>query len=124
MNPWDIDVKNHPEIEYKFEYKNYECKVRRNQEFKTWYGYTTLPNSHPFYNKHHNKDYDELKKIDVHGSLTYGLHGTFGFDTAHVEDIIPGLLFRDISDKSKHYWTFDEVVEETKRMVDQFIVYE
>jgi len=130
VNPWDDDFKNHPETEYKFEYNGYQCELRKHPLFSNWNGYVTLPKTHPFYHKKYNNISD---KIDVHGQLTYSRLGTFGFDTAHtLTDILPGdsiyniqSFFHDVDDiNHKHYWTFDEVVEETKRMVDQFIFYE
>lgn len=44
-------------------------------------GYITVPSTHPAY----GKDYADLD-IEVHGSLTFGQGGTFGFDCAHFMD--------------------------------------
>jgi hypothetical protein len=49
-------------------------------------GYVTIPKSHPDY----GKDYEESDiDIEVHGGLTYGREGKYGFDCAHLGDMRP-----------------------------------
>ena len=80
-------------------------------------GYVGIPKGHPAY----EKSYSDLP-IEAHGGLIYGrieddgLHW-FGFDCAHAGDKLadsPPLF------ESDHFWTLEEVVDETERMAYQF----
>lgn len=131
---WDDDINKHPGDIYTFEHCGYNCSIERNKSSWTWCGYVTLPANHPDF----CKDCDRLEKIiEVHGDLTFGENGTFGFDTHHIRDgdMSPGdettalkdgrmaAMMHDtqfISGRGKHYWTFEQVKEEVKRMAEQF----
>jgi hypothetical protein len=69
----------------------------------------------------------------VHGDLSYGANGTFGFDTHQMlgGDISPAdetnirnhpTLFKRIDPlfSTPHYWTFEEVKSEVIDMAEQF----
>lgn len=129
QGPWTEDLKN--TVPFSFYYKGYKCKINRNM-FLSYCGYVTLPPTHPYY----RKDYSELEgEICVHGDLTFGEDGTFGFDCNHV--LMGDLSPVDESMRMKHpemkvferaglshqyhYWTFEEVKKETKSMANQFI---
>lgn len=69
------------------------CEVARHPESLHLCGYIHLPPEHPWY----GKDYDYVD-ADVHGGVTFSDLGPLnlwkvGFDTAHVGDIIPSMLF-------------------------------
>lgn len=69
-----------------------------------WYcGYVTLPETHP----DTGKDYDQLP-IEVHGGLTFGDGGKFGFDCAHGTE---GPEWRDM----------ERVKLEVELMAEQFL---
>ena len=74
-----------------------------------------IPKGHIAY----DKDYDDLP-INVHGGLTYGQFGEdglkwFGFDCAHAGDATTYFSF-----EGDHFWTLEEVIEETEKMAKQF----
>ena len=109
------DRQNHPLDEYSFEYQGYRCKVKYGP-MGNWNGYVQLPPTHRDY----AKTYCDLEsEIDIHGGLTYSHEGEFGFDTAHGGDYMPHLAKYGLS-LGTHYWTYEEVVNETKRLADQF----
>jgi hypothetical protein len=116
---WDEDIDAHPTMPVSFTYRGYTCKVNRNPVMWCYCGYTTLPSDHPDF----SKTYLELEnKISVHGGLTFSNDGTFGFDCGHYDDICPVSKSSSIGhSRGNHYWTYDEVVVEIKKMVDQFI---
>lgn len=95
--PWD----NEPEDRLEFRHAGFDCLLLRNA-MGCWCGYVGLPPQHPGW----GKDYDDID-LDVHGGLTYantaGTHirkegevlderWWIGFDTAHFQDICPGML--------------------------------
>jgi hypothetical protein len=133
---WDADIDAYPDSKYKFEESGYRCKIVRNQRTYTYCGYITLPRNHPDF----GKSFDDLEnEIAVHGGLSYGKNGVFGFDCNHVlmGDISPadalmmekfkGEAMAELFDPKKrsitgrtHYWTFEEVKRELAHMARQF----
>lgn len=114
--PWDDDLEKHPEMKYQFDYKGYDCAIRRGG-MRAWCGYAKIPESHPY----HDKNFDEMD-IQVHGGLTGGDdEGRIGFDTAHAGDRWPSTIYFPEFYKNGHYWTYEDTIEEVKRMVDQLI---
>lgn len=83
-----------------------------------------VPEGHPAYQV---GDYEDVP-AEVHGGLTFsgeGLHDEidtedkvmwFGFDCAHAGDEIKGMA--NIGG-SGHFWTEEEVVEETEKLAEQ-----
>ncbi|EFC42709.1 predicted protein [Naegleria gruberi] len=61
----------------------YDCYLKRNA-FLCWTGYVQLPKHHPMF----NKCYENIQ-CHVHGGLTYGKDGRFGFDCGHIGDYLP-----------------------------------
>jgi hypothetical protein len=116
--PWIADHTNHPRDEYKFKASGYRCKIQRPGHDWVWNGYVTLPDGHPDL----DKGYDEMSEfVKVHCGFTYRQGNTFGFDTQHFCDIVPGLLaMRMPIDPTAEYWTFEMVLEEVKRVAAQF----
>jgi len=99
-------------IEKEWEAYGFKCKVIFVRQSHRC-GYVGIPKGHVAYDKR----YDELP-IEVHGGLTYGEVEEdglkwFGFDCAHLEDATA-------SSPSGHFWTLEEVVEETEKMAKQF----
>lgn len=118
------------------------CAIVQANAYKFWCGYVRIPADHPLY----GKDYEEIS-VDVHGGLTFcriepcvehadGQGFWYGFDTAHLGDEMydPATppdhqdfcyqmhqesreKFPDI--KPEHFWTPEEVIEETNRLADQ-----
>lgn len=114
--PWDADFEKHPNLKYQFTYKNYDCAIRRGGMWG-WCGYVKIPEHHPY----HEINFDDMD-IRVHGGLTGGDdEGRIGFDTCHAGDRWPSTyLLPDFQEKG-HYWTYEDTIEEVKRMVDQLI---
>jgi hypothetical protein len=114
--PWDLDFKNHPELQYQFYYKDYDCAIRRGGMW-AWCGYVKIPETHPYY----DKNFDDMD-IDVHGGFTGGDdEGRIGFDTCHAGDIWPSSFKLHDDEKNDHYWTYEDTIEEVKKVVDQLI---
>ena len=100
-------------IEKEWEAYGFKCKVIFVRQSHRC-GYVGIPKGHVAYDKR----YDELP-IEVHGGLTYGAVEEdglkwFGFDCAHSEDATAS------SPSEGHFWTLEEVVEETEKMAKQF----
>lgn len=122
--PWDEDLNAHPEQVYQFTYQGFKCKIKRIHQSWTYDGRVTLPDNHPDYKKTADLIEDD---IYIHGGITYGKSGTFGFscNEASLCDLSPvheTLIKRFNWEVSGHihYWTREEVVEELKRLVKQF----
>jgi hypothetical protein len=114
---WTEDIEKHPNKKYEFVYREYECTIARSEIFCTYYGGVQLPANHPYYFK---KITDFT--IDVHGGLCFSCHGYFSFSCCQINDVIPVYSkYKFDSFDNKHYWTFEEVKNEVKKMVDQFI---
>lgn len=80
-------------------------------------GYVTLPKSHPDY----GKSYEEELDIDVHGGLTYGSDGKYGFDCAHLGDMSPFSEEQYCYDLiATEYRDMEYVTQEVNNMADQF----
>lgn len=127
---WDDDLNKFPDNEYFFVSHEYKCKIKRNRLTWTYCGYVYLPPDHIDYNKSYNELEDIIK---VHGNLTYGNNGVFGFDCCHslMGDVSPvsetlkikdPKLFQHVDSLSNryHYWTFEDVKKETENMAKQF----
>ena len=67
--------------------EGYACRIKlvKSTFFQFYCGYVQLPTNHPDF----AKTYREIdSEIDVHGGLTYGEDGLFGFDCNHSGDTI------------------------------------
>lgn len=115
--PWDDDFEKHPEMKYQFIYRDYDCSIRRGGVL-AWCGYVKIPETHPY----HNKNFDDIDNdINVHGGFTGGDdEGRIGFDTCHYGDQYP-CMFDFGLQKNGHYWTYEDTIEEVKKVVDQLI---
>jgi hypothetical protein len=98
-----------------YKYKNIEYHIKELKfpsEISSFFtrgwgnGYVTIDENHPWY----GLGYDEVP-VWIHGGLTYGNSGTFGFDTAHAGD-------------NTNYWTEDRVLDETRWLAIQFYLQE
>lgn len=77
----------------------YKCRIVRNEVTGTLCGYVGVPRGHSLYGMTY-QDAEKNYPFHVHGGLTYsgGMreplddYHFFGFDTAHVGDLSPGLL--------------------------------
>ena len=84
-------------------------------------GYVRIPKGHPW----SGLDYDDVEpRPDVHGGLTYGKDGWFGFDTLHAGDLWLGggqyHLCDDVEATCNcKIWNLDMVVDEAKRLAEQ-----
>lgn len=123
--PWDPDLDKHPGppgTMWWFEYKGYHCEIERGKMW-VYSGFVKLPNNHP--------DYSEEWKIfkpDQNFRSLYGEHGRFGFDCWMDGDMRPILKIMLAIDPNSfdmyadaHYWTYEDVEEQLKRLVDLFI---
>lgn len=119
---WDDDIDKYPEVSYIYTAPcGYKCEIRRNG-YWAYCGYVFLPSDHPYY----NLKYDELD-ISVHGGLTFGHNGKYGFDCAHNNDLVPGFEtfqkkygYDKIFNEEKKYWSYGDVEKETNEMAKQF----
>src|SRR3972149_5576228 len=115
---WDEDINRYPLDCYTFITKcGYKGEIKRNFMW-IYCGYVYLPEGHPDF---HKSTFALESEIVVHGDLTFGSKGKFGFDCGHSEDLIPidktiGYIFP----YEKHYWTFEEVKREIENMARQF----
>lgn len=125
-------------VEREWKHAGLSCAVVQAREGGHRCGYTRVPPSHPL----HGKDYTDVD-VHVHGGLTFakmepctehkdGQGYWFGFDCAHSGDASydPDNLpeyqkqFRakypefNHLDRDEHFWTEDEVVEETNRLAE------
>ena len=87
-------------------------------------GYVAVPKKNPAY----GKNYDVVS-VDVHGGLTYGSleenEFWLGFDCAHAGDRIGGRILSVLHlGGNEHFWTLDEVVEETNKLAEQLAIIE
>lgn len=94
-------------------------------------GYVRVPMDHPA----RRRSYQSVSNaVTVHGGLTYGEDGWFGFDTAHgndswsIEELTRAGVeitdsIRDLAEFRQRYavtsWTVDELVEETNKLAAQ-----
>ena len=113
----------------RFEYKGYQCLIRKNLHMGILLGYVGLPEGHKFYGKY----YDKLERhIEVHGGVTFAdfFHNGeverdlinsglwwIGFDCGHWMDVIPNFQLHDYPGAT--YKDADFVRKEIKSMVDQ-----
>jgi hypothetical protein len=104
--PWETEPNSTT-----FLHQGYKCEVKRMSELGHLCGYVTLPDHHPDTGKHY-----DMIKVDVHGGLTFADGNKFGFDCAHYGDLVPALPILDVGE----YRTMEWVIEETKRLADQF----
>jgi hypothetical protein len=88
-----------------FKHKGLDCLLSRNPKMFHWCGYVAVPKGHPLFGKHYN----DLDDIEVHGGLTFSSECEgmvchvpkageddevwwFGWDAAHLYDLIPTML--------------------------------
>ncbi len=134
---WDDDIDRNMYLDSEgareeFEHCGLKCHVVRNRCTYTYCGYVELPDNHPDRGKRYQELNDE-GAISVHGRLTYSNESTntFGFDCNHIikGDISPvdetrhdenPQMFPIFPAHFRHYWTLEDVCEETRRMAAQF----
>jgi hypothetical protein len=118
-----------------FQSHGFDCLLSRNSMLGNWCGYVGLPKTHSLYGQERPNTLDTL---DVHGGVTYSAHCDgfichvtkdpdelfwIGFDCAHSQDLIPGLVTTmetlPTPPWSVTYKTFDWVKKETERLALQ-----
>jgi hypothetical protein len=115
------DLEKYPNKSYSFNYEGLDCTLKRVHQIN-WNGYVQLPTNHKFY----NLDYDELTHklnrdgINIHGDLTYGQDGMFGFDTLHLGDFC---IYNNGVDNKEIYWNYEMVEQETKKLAKHLSKY-
>jgi hypothetical protein len=111
---------------FAFESFGFRCQLFRTPITFAWCGYVGIDKDHPYF----EKDYDDLNDIetlDIHGGFTYSNRDKnnglwwIGFDCAHSGDLIPTMRSTIGTDSpfSGHYWTLDEVRNETIGLAHQ-----
>lgn len=127
---WGSGPWNQEPNRVEFEHSGLPCLLHRNI-VGSWCGYVAAPPGHPTF----EKDYNDVA-VSVHGGLTYAEHCNghvchtpkegepdnvwwLGFDCAHARDLIPDLSRRQHLKIDEHYWTLEEVKEETKQLAEQ-----
>lgn len=131
-----VPIQIEPEREW--EHAGLLCAVVKQDTFSHRCGYVRVPPTHKYF----DKDYNEVD-VSVHGGLTFaalepcvehkdGQGYWFGFDCAHAGDAHYDLSVREVPkelerlfaierefSQGDHFWTLDEVVEETNRLAEQ-----
>lgn len=122
--------KDPTKIEKLWKYAGLKCAIIHHGSHRC--GYVSVPKTHIAYGIY----YDDVH-VNVHGGLTfsdYAKHNKylkgkdtywFGFDCAHAGDQYrtPNLLrtFTEGSTGTGHWWTLEEVVEETNKLAEQLV---
>lgn len=111
-----------------FQYRGYQCLIRRNPELKILCGYVAIPKDSKFYNVN---DYDAIcDSLQVWGGITFAgkINKTdskfyLGFDCAHLEDYVPGIdgLPQCAINEVKNYKDIVFVKTELQHLVEQII---
>jgi hypothetical protein len=101
-----------------FHYKGFICEIVKHPALGHLCGYVDIPKGHQYF----GIEPDEIH-VDVHGGITFTNFIAndiyrIGFDCAHIGDYVPEAMLHF---PGQHYWTFDEVAAETKRLVDQLV---
>lgn len=97
--------------ELQFEYKGYQCRVKRHKSLGHLCGYVdvVMPNAED--------------RVDCHGGITFNSGDSIGFDCAHFGDLMP-VSFLAFGERfggsyEETYRTMDFCVEELMRIVNQ-----
>jgi hypothetical protein len=123
--PWDDEADA-----YRWTAHGLECNLLRNQ-LGAWCGYVAVPETHPDY----RVDYYDLD-YDVHYGLTYGAESdwvkdgisykrpfSFGFDCAHLGDLVPYTTAKHYRDygisRDSTYRTVEWVATQTEWLAEQ-----
>ncbi len=128
---WDADLDAHPDDAYDWTDPGtgYDCRIRRDMATWTYSGYVTVPEGHP----DRSRTVREIESaVHVHGGLTFGESGTFGFDVHHpnLGDRSPGCetnlarnpsLYVNGGQTTYRYWTFEETKKEVEGMAVRFL---
>lgn len=115
-----------------------DCMIVRNPTLLNLCGYVGVPKLHLLFGKECNEvhgwgEYETPRAdIDVHGGLTYSkecfgsiCHDSpqevwwFGFDCAHCDDLVPGMMIHVPMEEGLFYRDFRYVKSETERLAEQ-----
>lgn len=111
-----------------FQYRGYQCLIRRNPSLKTLCGYVAIPKDSKFYNV--NDDDAICDSLQVWGGITFAgkisktdANFYLGFDCAHWGDYVPGMedLVQFTVDDSKDYKDIAFVKNELRKLVKQIM---
>ena len=97
-----------------FKVFGFECHAKRHDSMGHLCGYIQVDADHPWY----GKDYDNVN-ADVHGGLTFSDKGWFGFDCAHVGDLVPRMNHLANDDSGDVYRGMGYVVGELINLAKQ-----
>ena len=118
----------------------YRCKILRHQTSKHLCGYVYVPKSHPWFKKEYSDPlsedpdsegwgYSPESMLSVHGGITFsGKHRgekkvwCFGFDCAHLDDLVPGMIHYGLSKGKYRNWEY--VKKECEQLAEQLATYE
>lgn len=122
IGPWS-DEPN----EIKFKIDDLYCVILRHNKYGHLCGYVGVKQNHFLYGvNYHNVE----KTIDVHGGLTFSgkMYDEFdvwffGFDCAHVDDLIPISIYFEPPDKNKVYRNVSYVKSEIIKLAKQLKEY-
>lgn len=100
------------------------CMAIRHPELKHWCGYVGVTADHRLFGVDYNDR--DLPDVRVHGGITFSNHWFdnmkiwwFGFDCAHVGDYVPYMARITGRFAGDHYWTLEEVQQETTKLAAQ-----
>ena len=101
----------------------YKCIVKRHKTMKHLCGYVHITKSHKLYGIGYSNLYDMNIDIEVHGGLTYAEKENedwvFGFDCAHLGDLVPGMEEYGIIQEEEIYRNMEYVEHETRHLANQ-----
>jgi len=103
-----------------FEYKNFECMIRRNSLLEILCGYVKIPTDHPLF----GLEWPDINTISAYGGITFtgqfDKHNEWwiGFDCGHWEDAWPG--YKTLNPAAT-YKDMQFVENEIKELVDSII---
>lgn len=118
-----------------FQYKDYNCIIRRIMDAGHLCGYVEIPEGHKFF----ERSYYDIENLEVHGGLTFSDWGFgedkdfssekwyLGFDLHHAYDLAPFMYLHNpellsfMTFESETYKDMDYATEQCKMLVNQII---
>lgn len=106
---------NEPDLK-EFNYRGFNCIIKRIYDFGHLCGYVEIPITHPAYGRNDYEDiacYEGITYVKTKDNIT-----TIGFDCAHFMDYVP---YRTVHEPCQTYKNMEFVENEIKNIVDQLV---
>jgi len=146
---WALDWNTNQEVKHAFIYNGFVCCVECSNTSLVYCGYVDLPQDHPDYNRaHYDKLVNEINIYGGLTFGAMGIYGFDCAHSVSNKgpDVIPAIILNIrhilhhvltnnqemtaelkqhlqevlLESKSRHYWMFKEMKEETMKLADQF----